>query len=301
MNDYQTRWAVLASFSLGSLLLCVLMGASIDLASAWPHARLLIGLLAAALLCQRVTHLTARFRTALAIIEDLSLSICQIWALGMVFALAIYLAAVTGRGIPLQDDALAHWDALLGFQWDTVAQWAASDKPLEKVLVNAYVSATPEGALLLLLGSCLRPWERNRELIWIAAVGSALTAATFIFFPAIGRIGHLDKEFIDRLMEIRAGTAEMSYGPTPSIVCFPSFHTVVVVVFTYVSRHSRWALAACAALNSVMLLAIPPIGGHYLVDVLAGVAVALASIAIVRIGTAGLGAVRIPALARYRL
>src|SRR5262249_61537620 len=44
-----------------------------------------------------------------------------------------------------------------------------------------------------------------------------------------------------------------------------------------------------AALNLVLLLSIPPIGGHYLVDVLAGGALALGAIAVQRALRHGVG------------
>ena len=56
--------------------------------------------------------------------------------------------------------------------------------------------------MLVLWGSIVRPGARNRELIWLVAVSSALTAAIFAFTPAIGRVGHWNRDFIDRIMEI---------------------------------------------------------------------------------------------------
>jgi len=66
------------------------------------------------------------------------------------------------------------------------------------------------------------------------------------------------------------------------IVTMPSYHTVMAVLFTYAFRGTGLIGYAIAALNMIMLLSIPPIGGHYLVDMLAGGTLALAAIAVQR-------------------
>ena len=66
------------------------------------------------------------------------------------------------------------------------------------------------------------------------------------------------------------------------IVTMPSYHTVMAVLFTYAFRRTGLIGYGIATLNLVMLLSIPPIGGHYLVDMLAGGALALGAIAVQR-------------------
>ena len=66
------------------------------------------------------------------------------------------------------------------------------------------------------------------------------------------------------------------------IVTMPSYHTVMAVLLTYAFRRTGLIGYGIATLNLVMLLSIPPIGGHYLVDVLAGGALALGAIAVQR-------------------
>jgi hypothetical protein len=56
----------------------------------------------------------------------------------------------------------------------------------------------------------------------------------------------------------------------------------MAVLLTYAFRRTGLLGYGIATLNVVMLLSIPPIGGHYLVDVLAGGALALGAIAVQR-------------------
>ena len=66
------------------------------------------------------------------------------------------------------------------------------------------------------------------------------------------------------------------------IVTMPSYHTVMAVLLTYAFRRTGLVGYGIATLNLGMLLSIPPIGGHYLVDVLAGGALTLGAIAVQR-------------------
>ncbi len=63
------------------------------------------------------------------------------------------------------------------------------------------------------------------------------------------------------------------------IVTFPSFHAAGAIILGYYGRH---ATAGCAivAIDVAMLVSTVPIGGHYVVDVLAGATIAIVAIAI---------------------
>lgn len=62
------------------------------------------------------------------------------------------------------------------------------------------------------------------------------------------------------------------------LVTFPSFHTALAVIFAYSMRGIRYIALPVYALNAMLILATLPQGGHYLVDVVAGLAVAAMSI-----------------------
>jgi membrane-associated phospholipid phosphatase len=66
----------------------------------------------------------------------------------------------------------------------------------------------------------------------------------------------------------------MNYNQTEGIVTFPSFHATLAIIMTYAVRRYRWALAVFGSLNCLMILAIPTVGGHYLVDLFGGAVVA---------------------------
>jgi membrane-associated phospholipid phosphatase len=62
------------------------------------------------------------------------------------------------------------------------------------------------------------------------------------------------------------------------IVTFPSFHAGAAVIYVWALWPIRWARWIGLSSNSVMLVATPIGGGHFLADVIAGAGVAVMSI-----------------------
>ena len=57
------------------------------------------------------------------------------------------------------------------------------------------------------------------------------------------------------------------------IIEMPSYHMVLAVLLTYAFRVPGWSDWGIAGLNALMLLSIPPVGGHYLGDMIVGGAI----------------------------
>ena len=84
----------------------------------------------------------------------------------------------------------------------------------------------------------------------------------------------------------RSGTTRLldvfELGP---LLTFPSFHAVSAALYVWACWPIRWLRGVGLIGNTVMLAATPIGGGHYFVDVIAGLVVAVASIyAVNRIG-----------------
>jgi len=85
------------------------------------------------------------------------------------------------------------------------------------------------------------------------------------------------------LKSLRAGEPMvLDWGHLDGVVQFPSFHAALGTIYIYAARHRLWALIPFAVLDTLLIVATPPMGGHYLSDTLAGIAVALIAIAVTR-------------------
>lgn len=84
--------------------------------------------------------------------------------------------------------------------------------------------------------------------------------------------------FAENFAAMRSGTSQLiTRESLDGLVTFPSFHTSGAVVLAMGWSAIGKARAAFCLLNAAMIVSAVLIGGHYLVDVLAGIVIALAA------------------------
>jgi membrane-associated phospholipid phosphatase len=262
-------------------LLWLVLGAVVAVDAAWLSAAglrlaprgLVIELGAVALLLAIALVYQRTGRSAR--LARLAGSSAQLVTFGAALAVLSYLVARTDA--PLADAALLRADGALGFDWHAWTAAAHADPRVAWLLMRAYDSLIPQVAAAVML---LALW-RSATLLLLRLVATGLvTVALSGVLPAIGmrpeaaHVPHLLALRADRLPVIDPARLE-------GLIAFPSYHAVLAVLVA----HALWAVRplrhVVLALNAVMLVATVSVGGHYLVDVLAGGALALAAIALV--------------------
>jgi hypothetical protein len=220
---------------------------------------------------------------------------CALWiAFGV--ALEIYSYAAATLRMPLWDMQFARADAALGFNWNAGYEWiTTSSWMLRYVLEHAYNSMIVQIFASIAFFAVIRRSDRNRELLWIGILSALITTTLSGFFPALGPYGKTGMaSWSAVLVTIRDGSlSKFALGNMTGIVAFPSFHTVVAVLLVYVNRPPLRSFVPVAILNALMLVAIPFAGHHYLVDMIAGVAVVTVSILIVNAAMRPRGLLRV--------
>ena len=94
-----------------------------------------------------------------------------------------------------------------------------------------------------------------------------------------GNDGLAERGPIAALLQARAaGWHRLDLDQAQGLVTFPSFHTSLGFIFVYGARRVRWLFWLLIPVNAVMVISTLPVGGHYLIDVIAGVAAAIAAI-----------------------
>jgi hypothetical protein len=211
-------------------------------------------------------------------------------ALWLVFPLALniysYLAATLH--FPLCDAQLSALDESLGFHWLLWARPIYAHKVAKLALLLAYDSIFLQGFASVAFFALTGNTQRNRELLWIAMLAGIATVVISGFAPALGPMtaGHVP-EWTKVLLKLRDGSmTSTALWNMNGIVAFPSFHTVLGVVFIYVHRPPSWTFIPIAVLNSAVLVATPFMGHHYLIDVFAGAAITMLAIIAYRLATA---------------
>lgn len=191
-------------------------------------------------------------------------------------------------GYSLVSTPLARADAAMGLNWLAYHNWVRSMAALREATLVTYNSF----GIQMLLVPCLLAavGATSRMLRFFAASAITLLAVDVIFmiWPADNaatffRAGDpvpLSWSH-DLVSYIVARTT--SYDVTDNLVglvSFPSFHTAGAVIGAWALRRTVlfWPVMI---LESLLLLGVPAWGGHYFVDILAGLIVAVIAIVLV--------------------
>ena len=190
-----------------------------------------------------------------------------------------YLSASFAR--PLQDAGLAAADSALGFDWWAWYRIVLSHPSLNHLLTAAYNSLLAQIVLSIIYLPAIGRAHRNTELLLLAALTLLPACAISALWPAIGTLPNA--VHVPDFLALRApGPWSFDLSAMQGIITMPSYHTVLAVLFVHAYRGTGRFGWCIAALNLLMLPSIPPMGAHYLVDLLAGAAIGLVAIVAAR-------------------
>ncbi len=184
---------------------------------------------------------------------------------------------------PLTDATLARWDAALGIDWRVLRQSQAALPALAQIVLSAaYDSGLPQIlAVVLYLGFSGRG-DRLHDFMNRYAAVTLLVILLSAPIPAAGAFKHFGLGPAADLWHFEAlrdgGLRTLSLQAMQGLISMPSLHAAMAVLLAQAlfATPLRWP---ALALNALMLAATPVLGGHYVVDVIAGMAVAAAAIA----------------------
>lgn len=209
----------------------------------------------------------------------------------VIFAPATYVAASLGR--PLQDETLIAFDLAFGLDWRAYLDFVNNQPWLGQALGFGYkMIGWPIFAIPLILGLGGHVLRLNQFAL---AFALALATTTIIsaFVPAVAAFAHLgltpadyanlrplaDSVHLADLHGLRDGTFRLlDIRQINGIVTFPSFHAASCLLYAWAFWPMRWMRPVAVICNGLMLAATPIDGGHYFVDVFAGLGIAAAAI-----------------------
>lgn len=186
-----------------------------------------------------------------------------------------YLAATLD--FPLQDKLFARADLALGFDWLAWSSIAFSHPVVADILALAYRSMYVQCLVVVVILALWGARGRNREFLTSAIFAYLLTIAVATVLPSFGprSILALTSPWDPVLHALRAGIDTPL--PYAGIVSFPSYHASMAFLLAMAMRDNRSGFVVASLLNSLMLLSAIPMGGHFLVDVIAGCAIGAVS------------------------
>jgi len=262
-------WSLIAATGVIDGILLATQGMTVG--AKWPAVTLLGLLWGTAVMFRRIPSISL-----------LLVSISQICAFTHIGAILTY-AATAASPFPLADSLLSRADNAIGFNWPAWFDFINANPRLHSVLAYAYLSASAQVFALLFYFS-YADGNRVHEVILAGILSILLIVPIMVLLPALGAwsqygIG-MAQPWRHDILGLRAHTL-VEIGETVGIVSFPSFHTVLAVLFINMARGRTWFVPALI-LNLLMIASVPTEGAHYGVDVVSGLAVAFVALAVTR-------------------
>jgi len=216
-------------------------------------------------------------------------STAHVVAFAAVAAPLSYVAA--SAALPLQDAAFDSLDRAIRFDWNGLLAIFERFPDLHRFMRAIYLSLTVQmTAVVLLLGFSGRlAWLRVYTFAFIIA--ALVTIAVSAVMPAQGVWLHYGLQSADPALlpvshtswPVFLGLRDGSYRllmatGAEGVITFPSLHAalaVILIAALWPVPVARWL---GGGVNVLMLAATPIDGSHYLIDILAGIAIAIVSL-----------------------
>jgi membrane-associated phospholipid phosphatase len=282
IRAFAPPFALLAAALLAGALAFGWLGISID-APSWRTMGMLLAIASA------MVFAAARLGNNVATASALSVAIFLL--LPAPLAVLSYACAAFGANLPLMDATLARIDAALGFDWLGAVAWFNGHPTLVWLLGHAYHGTIVPLIYVFVLLNVLGRRDRLVEYA-VLLIGSCILANILSgLVPAIGAYAHFQPGqalrnaisadagiwHLAHFEALRGGSFTLfSLTATEGLVTFPSFHTAAALCVPLALRGLgaltglAWAVAAAIIISTI------PIGGHHLIDVIAGAAMTLA-------------------------
>jgi membrane-associated phospholipid phosphatase len=229
----------------------------------------------------------------------------RLWALALVGTLGMLFSINFGVlnhllmsiPFPLADSWLQHVDTYLPVSWLAYAKTMTADAWARQALFYAYQLISAYG-LYVFIVYCVLAGKRLDllELSYLLIATTIVCMLIASVFPAKAAFALLaDDELrqrlpsgsgvyhISQLMSLReAAQVHLKLEQLQGLSTFPSFHTVLGLLIVWAGRFNPFIFLASAFAGTMVVASTPIYGGHYFIDLIAGLIVMILAVAVWR-------------------
>lgn len=219
-----------------------------------------------------------------------NLILMTFWAilLSNLLFLPMYIAA--RRHVEPSDALLDRWDALLGVKVLDVLEVMKRFPAVDGVLAVCYDTLIFLMTLAIIVPPLSGRMDKAKEYALSCLAAAAISLPLFAAFQAVGPWSYYgyppsagQAECTKMYFELKTDEwYVMDLSSMNGLICFPSFHTILAVLTAttlWSVPYLRWPSAVLAGL---IVLSTVTTGWHYLADVVGGLLIAPASVAVAR-------------------
>lgn len=207
-----------------------------------------------------------------------------------VFAGVSLTYLVPSARFPMMDQVFARFDSLLGFDFPAFVAWAHAHDWVRDYAAAVYNYVTVSIAFVAMAYlAATRRIEEFEKLVSFIVLSAMMTIFVGMMLPAGSTFAYyqVPQAVEDALGTLTGAGYNVYYGRVRAgdltvleegfrgMIAFPSFHTVLGLMSVLYLRSNPWLMAPIAVLAALMIATTPLIGGHFLADILGGIAVSL--------------------------
>lgn len=182
---------------------------------------------------------------------------------------------------PEWDTVFTRWDAYIGFNWLAYYAFVTQHIWIHSILRNAYNMCAWQGILMLIVLPLIGHANTGRVLLLRYMMTALITMTIGVFMPAVGAFAYYHLPiaskigYIAVMRGLRMGNHVINLNCVQGLVVFPSFHAALATMCILASWRIAYVRWMFILLNGCVILSAPVEGGHYGVDVIAGILLTL--------------------------
>ena len=212
-------------------------------------------------------------------------------------SVSVLVTAVQFTPFATIDARLSAWDQALRVDLPALMRWTYARPVWRAVLQAAYPALNLEVIAVPCAALFFHDRRRTRVYIYAIAYSAFLADLFYYFFPSSGPASLLRSPYFSTEQHLTALKFYQVHHFEPvetllgGMIAFPSMHVVWACLVTYAALPRKLFFYPIAALNVLVILSTVLLGWHFLVDALAGMALAAVSLGLAELSHARLGTV----------
>jgi len=206
----------------------------------------------------------------------------------ILFVLAAMSVGVQYTPFPRIDAFLLHADQALGFSTQAVIAWTGQHAAIKKALEVIYELLSIELFVIPLLLPFMKSKRATNELFVGVLLSIVIGFTIYYFFPTAAPTSVLHSSYFlpdqhkTYLKFYEIHHYQKVTTEEGGLIAFPSFHVIWAILLNYVLWTKKPIFIVVALINMVIICSTVLLGWHYLLDVFAGIVVAILSIVLAR-------------------
>jgi hypothetical protein len=231
------------------------------------------------------------------IIASIANGLALLGAFSFILTVYSYGTSYLGASISLKDAYFAAADAAVGLNWIEFLYWLNDRPTLTKILNAVYLSIFAQAVVLVPTLVASGEYRRLYTSILAFQISGIICVTFACIVPAIGAYDYFKitaathhpdivlatmDSHVQDVLRLRSNLPVIPLDNLQGILVFPSFHAALAILLAW----AFWCVPVARWIglltNAMMLAATPISGGHYFVDIPAGILIAVLAITLSR-------------------